>query len=381
MTTRLLLAFGCIVLGVVPTAEAGNESERSIDASNQVVFPLRWQQPLVREGTHRTLSFTMGRPAVSNRHELVIVGTGERRLIALSTRSGSEIWAKDFPAELEAFGGIGVQKSGQEVALFSSRDGIFHCVGTDTGVTLWSVTLSAESRAEPNVLPEGVLVTNAQSELVLLDIENGKRIWSKRRTPPSGMTVLGHSRPLIFKGRAYVGFSDGYVAAFDIKTGKEIWAMPASLNQDKFADVDADPVLIDGQLIVASYSSGIVSLDPENGKRNWSQAAKAVNRLAGDHQRLFAASGDGLVWRLNPKDGSVVYRVRLDNGPVSRMTLKGNLLTFAGGPNGLVVLDALSGKPLQATAMRGGANSDPNWSDLGIFVLSNRGDLYAFDVR
>lgn len=381
MSIRLLLVIGCVVLGVVPPVQAGSESERSVDVSNQSVFPLRWQQPLVREGTHRTMSFTMGRPAVSNRHELVIVGTGERRLIALSTRNGRQIWSKEFPAELEAFGGIGLQASGQEVALLSSRDGKFHCVGTDTGVTLWTTVLSAESRAEPNILPEGVLVTTSQSELVLLNIENGERIWAKRRTQPSGMTVLGHGRPLVHNGHAFVGFSDGYVAAYDIKNGKELWAMPAALEQGQFADVDSDPVMINGQLIVASYSSGIVSLDPATGKRNWHQATKSVNRLAADQQRLFAASGDGLVWRLSPKDGSVIYRVRLEHGPVSRLTLKGNLLTFAGGPNGLVVLDALNGKPLQATAMRGGANSDPNWSDLGIFILSNRGDLYAFDVR
>lgn len=381
MTLRILLVLGCILLGFVTSVEAGNESVRTLDVSNQAVFPLRWQQSLVREGTHRTLSFAMGRPAVSNRHELVIVGTGERRLIALSTRGGKEIWSKQFPAELEAFGGIGAMASGQEVALFSSRDGTFHCVGTDTGVTMWSIQLSAESRAVPNVLTEGVLVTTAQSELVMINIENGERIWTKRRAPPAGMTVLGHSRPLVVDGKAYVGFSDGYVVAYNVQTGKELWATPASLNQGQFADSDADPVMIQGQLIVASYSSGIVSLDPATGKRNWHQITKSVNRLAADHKRLFAASGDGLIWRLNPKDGSVVYRVRLEHGPVSRMTLRGNLLTFAGGPNGLVVLNALSGKPLQSTAMRGGANSEPNWSELGIFILSNRGDLYAFDVR
>ena len=157
--------------------------------------------------------------------------------------------------------------------------------------------------------------------------------------------------------------------------------MPAGLGQGRFLDVDTDPVIVNGKLVVASYASGLMALDPASGKPLWQQKASGINRLATDGKRLYAASGDGLVWRLSPENGSVVYRVRVDAGPISRMTLKGNLIVFAGGPNGLVVLEAASGKPLQATAIRGGANSEPNWSDLGIFILGNRGDLYAFDIQ
>lgn len=382
MKTRWLLAFGLVVFSFISSpVSAGDASERKVDVSNQSVFPLRWQQNLVREGTHRTLNFTMGRPVVSNRHKLVVVGTGEGQLLGLSSHSGRQVWSRTFPSEIESFGGVGDLDSGQEVVLFSSRDGKYHCVETDTGKVVWSIDLGTESRAEPNILTSGVLVTTAQSELVLLNIETGERIWSKRRTPPTGMTVLGHSRPLIVGDKVYLGFADGYVAAYDLKTGKELWAVPAALNQGQFLDVDTDPVIVNGLLVVASYASGLAAFDPETGKPVWQQKARGINRLASDGKRLFAASGDGIVWRLDPRNGSVVYRVRMEDGPISRMTLKGNLLTFSGGPNGLVVLDVVKGTPLQATALRGGANSAPNWSDLGIFVLSNRGDLYAFDIR
>lgn len=381
MIARRLVCLGFILSCIALPAAASGPSARTVSASQSRVFPLRWQQGLVRKGTHRAVTLSLGRPAVSARHNLVIIGTAEARLVALSSHDGHEIWSRDFPTEIEFFGAIARHPQGEEVVIFSSRDGKLHCVATDTGQTLWSKSLGAESRAEPQILPAGVLVTTAASEVFLLDLAEGNVVWSKRRTPLGGMTVLGHGRALTHGGSAYVGFADGYVAAFDLKSGKERWATPVSLSHDRFVDVDADPVMIDGQLIVASHQSGVVALDPTSGRILWRQPGAGVNRLAGDGKRLFAANGSGYIWRLNPSNGSVVYRVRVEEGPVSRMLLKGNLLTFAGGPNGLVVLDAVNGRPLQATALRGGANSGPNWSDLGIFVLGNRGDLYAFDIR
>ena len=381
MITRWLSALGFVFISFSIPAHAGDVSARKIDVSNQSVFPMRWHQTLVRKGTHREMSFAMGKPVVSNKHNLVIVGTGEGNLFGLSTRSGDVIWSKEFPTEFEAFGSIAELANGDEIALLSSRDGVFYAVSTELGKVVWSVNLGAESRAEPIVVPEGILVATAQSELVLLGLNDGKRIWNKRRTQPSSMTVLGHSRPLVNEQTVYMGFADGYVAAYNLETGKELWAMPAGLGQGRFLDVDTDPVMVDGKLVIASYASGVVALEPASGKPLWQQKASGINRLTSDGKRLFAASGDGLVWRLNPANGNVLYRVRIESGPVSRMTLRGNLLVFAGGPNGLVVLDATDGKPLQATAIRGGANSEPSWSDLGIFVLGNRGDLYAFDIR
>ena len=379
MHSRWLLALGFVFL--LSPAHADKVSTRKVDVSNQSVFPMRWHQSLVRQGTHRETSFSMGRPAVSNQHNLVVVGTAEGMLYGLDTRSGDTVWTSEHAAEFEAFGTIAKLKSGEVVVLLSTRDGSFHAVSTETGETRWSTDLGAESRAESVVVDGNALVATTRSELFLLDTESGERVWTKRRTQPGGMTVLGHSRPLVHDSVVYLGFADGYVAAYDLKTGKEIWSMPASLEQGRFQDVDSDPVLIQGKLIVASYASGIMALDPKTGKPLWKQSASGINRVAGDENRLFAASGDGYVWRLNPNNGNVQYRVKVESGPISRMILRGSVLMFTGGPNGLVVLDAGSGKPIQATAIRGGANSEPNWSDLGIFVLGNRGDLYAFDIR
>ena len=169
MTSRWLCALGFVfVVSLQVPVQAESVSSRKVDASNQAVFPVRWQQSLVREGTHRQSSFAMGTPAVSNKHNLVIVGTGEGNLFGLDTRRGGVVWTREFAAEFEAFGAIGKQATGEEVVLLSTRDGKFHAVSTELGTTQWTTDLGFESRARPIVLPSGVLVATAGSELALL---------------------------------------------------------------------------------------------------------------------------------------------------------------------------------------------------------------------
>ena len=145
MTSRWLCALGFVfVVSLQVPVQAESVSSRKVDASNQAVFPVRWQQSLVREGTHRqSVISPWASPAVSNKHNLVIVGTGEGNLFGLDTRRGGVVWSREFAAEFEAFGAIAALATGEEVVLLSTRDGKFHAVSNGVRTTQWTTDLGA----------------------------------------------------------------------------------------------------------------------------------------------------------------------------------------------------------------------------------------------
>ena len=225
-----------------------------------------------------------------------------------------------------------------------------------------------------------MLVATVANELVLLDYDSGDVIWKEQRPVPSGMTVRGHGRPLVHQGVVYLGFSDGYVGAYTLISGQKLWARPLSINTKRFGDVDASPVVIADTLIVASYSEGVFALSLSSGDTRWRQPYENITKLSLDGGVLLAATGLGTVIRIEPTTGAEKHRTTLPSGPVSDILMERGLAIFGAGENGLVVLEARSGKPLQATALKGEAPSAPSYSSLGLFMLGSRGDIYKFKV-
>ncbi|MEE8409808.1 MAG: PQQ-binding-like beta-propeller repeat protein, partial [Myxococcota bacterium] len=144
----------------------------------------------------------------------------------------------------------------------------------------------------------------------------------------------------------------------------------------EFVDADADPVLVDGRLFVASYSDGVFALDPKDGQTIWTRTAPAVTSLAGHDDLILAASADGYVWGLSQREGQLVYRTRLPPGPMSRLVVDQNMVVLTAGDAGLIVLDARTGKPLQAMSFGSALNGDPMWDGDDLALLSSTGYLY-----
>src|SRR5262249_40019869 len=128
-----------------------------------------------------------------------------------------------------------------------------------------------------------------------------------------------------------------------------------------FVDSDADPVVVAGRLFVASYSDGIYALEPRDGTTLWTKSAMAVTSLGSHEGKLLDASADGWGWGLTADTGDLVYRTRLPIGSTSRPLVLGDVVVLTGGEGLLLVLDAKTGRPLQATPV-GGSSPASRWS-------------------
>lgn len=401
MTVALVVA---VVLAAAAPPASGPDTDltsrlgaaaRPVDASHGLVFGLRWRKPLVEMGFNRQVGVSFGRPAISPRLGLLFVGTGEGKVDALRLRDGVLVWSFEHVAPFEtdvtvvaapaahaAAGGDEATQAaslaGHELVMATARDGILLALDARTGKLAWRSDLGGEVRAPAVLSGASLLITTTHNKLMALDVFTGKVLWSGGRPGSTKLTVLGHSAPLVDGDAVYAAFSDGYVMSFSLADGAQRWARPLSLRGGEFVDADADPIMANGRLFVASYSDGVYALNPADGQTLWFRAAPAVHSLAVHGANVIAGSGDGYVWGLRQAGGTLVFRTKLDHGQVTRMEAHDDLLVFAGGESGLVVLDARDGHPLQSTAFGARMSGDAVWVGNEVAVVSNNGYLYSF---
>ncbi|MBI3179794.1 MAG: PQQ-binding-like beta-propeller repeat protein, partial [Deltaproteobacteria bacterium] len=359
-----------------PELVAAHTGASLVDVSNRLVFGLRWWRPVVRTGIFREVGTSFGTPAVSVKHGLIIVGSGEGDVRALAVTDGGVRWIYRHGIPFEGAVSL-VQHRGSELAVLGSRDGTLLVLEAQSGKLRFKVTLEGDPRAPAVQDSDRLLVTTAANKIAAVALKDGKLLWMRGRPVPSKLTVAGHARPAVGQGRVFATYADGYAEAYDLDDGATLWSRPLSLAGGDFVDADADPVLSGAHLFVASYTDGVYALNPADGHTVWRRAAPAVVALAPYKDLMVVASADGFVWGLGRTDGRVAYRTKLPAGSGSRMTVRDDLVAFSGGDSGLIVLAAKNGRPLQAMGLGSMVASAPAWSGDDLAVLSTSGYVFA----
>ena len=361
---------------------AVNPDAKSVRAPLGGVLALQWRQPVVRTGFYRSLNESFGRPALSSRHGMVVVGTGEGKVIGMAWADGHEVWRRSYGLPFETGAAVVRGAGGQEMAVLGARDGTLVAVDVVTGKPYWRTSIEGDMRAAPQQSGDKLVITTAANKVVAVQASTGTVLWTQGRPPTTSLSVEGHARAAIDGKRVYATFSDGYIAAFDLEHGTGLWSRPLSLKGGTaFVDADADPFVANNRIFVASYSDGVYALDPEDGQTVWNRAVRGVTSIVAQGDLVVAGSADGFVWGLRQQDGERRYRSRVATGPVSRMLPSGNMLAFTAGDSGLVVLRADTGEPLQASAFGGRAAGDPVCAGNSLAFLTSSGYLYAWDFE
>ncbi len=387
--TSATLALGVALLAAGLDGEpltAGGRNARVVDASRSAVFSLVWRRPLVRTGFDRTVGISFGAPAVSRRRALVVAGTGEGDVVARSSRDGRLAWRYRHGEPFEsAVWMVDVPAAGQgehlELAVLGCLDGSLLALDVASGRLVWRAQLDGHPRAPVRQVGDLVLVATAANRVFALNAASGEVRWSRGRTAPGSLTVHGHARPASDGQRVFATFSDGYAEAYALADGQLLWSRPLSVSRGEFVDADADPVVAGGRLFVASYSDGLYALDPTDGRTLWQRSAPAIVQLAEYRDLVLAGSADGYLFGVAQADGDLAYRTRFAAGPLSRLVVRDGLVALSGGVNGLVVLDAQSGKPLQASTFAEPFAGDLSWEGQELAFVGASGFLYALQLR
>jgi outer membrane protein assembly factor BamB len=366
-----------------------------------------YKRPVVAPARAEGEPYQRGQPAIDPKRRRVFVGSSDYGLYALRADDGSVIWRFETLSFVQ---GVPLYEPGENVVYFGSNDGALYKVDADSGRLVWRFATNAEVAARP-VLKDNVLyAVNANDTVIALDPRNGKLIWSQHRTPALGMEVAGYSGPLVWRGKVYVGFSDGTVMAFDARTGDERWPavdLAAEAEQTlgdvpTYFDVDTTPVAdvleVGPVVYVGSYAGGVFALDAETGTQVWANPAVAgVSELtlwtqparpAPDgigpdepaRKLLIASTGTTGLWALDPESGREVWRRELPQGGVSAPVPIAGALMVSTTQLGVFLLSPLDGRLIDGLHTGDGSSMTPIAHGLRAFIVTNGGHFLSIHV-
>ncbi len=159
------------------------------------------------------------------------------------------------------------------------------------------------------------------------------------------------SRPLLHRGRIYVGTDDGFIICLN-SLGDEQWRYSTGHS------ILQEPVLVGDSLILTNEGDQVYALDVETGKFRWtyktdSDAEFTLRGHSGvlvDGELIYAGFADGSLVALRSSTGSVAWLTSLkgagerfvdvDTTPV----IAGDLVFAASSSGGLYALDKTSGR-------------------------------------
>jgi len=264
------------------------------------------------------------------------------------------------------------------------NDGVLYALVAATGAERWTYKAKGPVTGTP-VFDEGTIyVTTGENRVYAIDAGSGAWRWQYDREAPETFTIRGVSSPLLYGGRAYVGFADGYLAALNARTGDAVWARSLAGDAQRFVDVDATPTVVDGVLYAASYAGGVYALDPADGSVKWHFPVEGAATVRADGGRVwFAATHAGL--HCLDRDGHLVWRQALaEAGELSAPVLLdgalGRYLLASASEAGTYVVDAASGRLLQFFSPGHGVTAPATTDGGDVYLLTNGGWFYDLAV-
>ena len=161
-------------------------------------------------------------------------------------------------------------KDGIVVAPYSSGEvfGLRH----DTGMVLWSESLAALNRvdsisslahikARPLIHKDKALVISHSGRTSLIHLRTGQTLWTK--------DIGGIHSPALSKGTVFMVNNNNQLIALDFETGRIIWSKNLPLTQGLKQDGErllwAGPILTKEYLILAGSNGKIIFCSPKNG--------------------------------------------------------------------------------------------------------------------
>jgi outer membrane protein assembly factor BamB len=239
---------------------------------------------------------------------------------------------------------IGRPDVDETAVYFGSTDQNVYALDKATGKQLWKVHTGGPIQAHTLVSGGIVYVGSGDHNLYALDAKTGKQRWAYK------MGLHTQSLPAIADGVLYCGAWDNCFYALDAKTGGLRWKKKIG-RSIFFSPAVNSPFVIDGRVITCAskpasdkMNPNVYCLDAKTGDTIWGFTPEggscSYSSPTSDGRKVYLCTLDGELHALNLKDGTVVWRAKMDeiaydcrptvsNGQVICNSLLGSVEAFS----------------------------------------------------
>ena len=226
---------------------------------------------------------------------------------AYELEKGKRIWHSKTGVAISAGPGVG-----EGLVLVGSSEADLVALSAENGEELWRTSVSSEVLSVPQVYEDVVVVQTVDGNIAGLDAESGERIWIHDRSAPV-LTLRGTSTPLVEEGLVMAGFANGKMTALEVESGRQIWEAAVAISRgrselQRIVDIDVDPVIKDGVLYVTSYQGSLVAISLQDGRQIWNRDMSAYAGIAVDRQQVYISDADSEVWALDRRSGASLWK-------------------------------------------------------------------------
>jgi len=317
--------------------------------------------------------------------DTVFTGSASGWFFALRASTGAVRWRQKLGAVASAPIALG------GLLIVGGSDGTLHALDAQTGTEKWHYQSRGPIEQPPVATCDLVVFSNEADQVVAVDSITGQFKWQYKSETPEEYTLRGHAGVMIDNDLIYTGFSNGTLAALRKDTGTVAWSTSLKGDAERFMDVDATPVVIGDRVYASSSSGGVYALDKTTGLIRWRvpfwdvaqpSSTGNVGGIATDGKTLYVSVADLGLYAIDLA-GNVLWRVGAkDGGEPAAPVVWNELLLWSLAHDGLFVADRRTGETLQYFDPGDGVSSSPTVTGDGrMFVMSNHGILYAFDLE
>ena len=217
---------------------------------------------------------------------------------AMAADTGASLWtaslSDDTRNRAAKFGGGVSYDDGKVYA----TDGLGDVVALNAadGKEVWRAKPGGPLRGAPTIANGNIYVLSQDNQIFALGEGDGKVQWTGNATIET-QGVFGVAAPAASAGSVVAGFSSGELNAYRYENGRVLWQDALSRTSittsvSSIADIDADPVIDGGRVYAVGQGGRMVALELSTGQRLWEQniAGIATPWIAGEW--LFVVTDD-----------------------------------------------------------------------------------------
>lgn len=276
------------------------------------------------------------------------------------------------------------------VLYVGTNEGFLVALDAQTGQEKWRYQSRGPIAQTPASTGDVIVFTNEADQVVAVDAINGKFRWQYKGETPEEYTLRGHAGVAIDGNLIYTGFANGALVALRRENGSLAWSTSLKGDADRFTDVDATPIVFEGNIYASSSSGGVYALDKTTGLIRWRvpfwdasmpSSTGNVGGLSSDGKVLYVSVADLGTYSIDLQ-GNVLWRVgSRGGGEPAQPVVFSDMVIYSLASAGVFVASKKTGETLEYFDPGDGVSAQPTVTGDGrMFVMSNRGILYAFDL-